>query len=164
MKRLVLFVAIIIVPLLATAQKNKTTTVTTTTINTTDSIFMDLNKLDPMGGPSAFAKCFTNCDLNKDGKVSYAEAEKATKLSLDYGGRKNIISDYSFLKYFPNLTHLSIGNTPNEQIDLSNNPKLEVIDLRNGLWVKEMIIVAGCNPQIFFPMNDETVCIKRVKK
>lgn len=111
---------------------------------------------------NVFSKCFTPCDLNGDKMVSYAEAEKATKLILDYGGRKNIISDYGFLSFFPNLTHLSIGNTPNEAIDLSANPKLEVLDLRGGLWITEVTLAIGCNPQIFFPIHEQPVTFKRV--
>lgn len=153
MKRIILIAAAVIFPMMAMAQ-NKTSN---------DSIFIKLDDVDIYGGPSAFAKCFSNCDINGDGLVSYAEAAKATRLILDYGGRKNIISDYSFLKYFPNLTELSIGNTPNESIDLSNNPKLEKINLSNGLWIKEVTIAMGCTPQIFFPINDNDVTFKRVR-
>ena len=113
---------------------------------------------------NVFSKCFAKCDLNGDLMVSYAEAEKATALGLDYGGRKNIISDYSFLKYFPNLTHLSIGNTPNESIDLSCCPKLELIDLRGGLWITEVTLSKDCNPKIFFPIHEQPVTFKRVNK
>ncbi len=153
MKRLILLAALCIAPMMAMAQ-NKTAN---------DSVFVQLNDVDIYGNPSAFAKCFANCDMNGDGMVSYAEAAKATRLVLDYGGRKNIISDYSFLKHFPNLVELSIGNTPNESIDLSHNPKLEKINLANGLWIKEVILAYGCNPQLFFPIQENYVTFKRLR-
>lgn len=153
MKRLILLAAILVSPLLATAQ----------------AIGLDNGKALPdsvfiaISDDNVFSKCFTNCDLNNDGFVSYAEAKKATKLYLDYGGRKNIISDYSFLKHFPNLTEFSIGNTPVESIDLSVCPKLEKISLRNGLWVKTITISHSCTPQFFFPFHDDDIVIKRVR-
>ena len=55
-----------------------------------------------------FSKCFVSCDKNGDNIVTYSEAAEATILSLSYGGRLNIIEDYSFLKHFPNLTALLI--------------------------------------------------------
>lgn len=145
MKRVFFLISIAIVPFFTLAQTNKS-----------DSIFIKITD------ENIFSKCFANSDLNNDGIVTYKEAEQTTMLYLDRGGRMNIISDYKFLKYFPNLTHLSIGNTPNESIDLSNNPKLEVIDLRNGLWIQEVTIRMGCNPQIFFPINEQAVVFKRV--
>ena len=153
MKQLFLFLAIAIAPLALWAQSFNPFS----QAPKNDSVFIVITN------DNVFSRCFAKCDLNGDNLVSYAEAEKATALGLDYGGRKNIISDYSFLKHFPNLTHLSIGNTPNEQIDLSNNTKLEVIDLRGGLWIKEVTLAKGCNPQIFFPIHDQPVTFKRVE-
>ena len=95
-----------------------------------------------------FSRCFATCDANSDGKVTYAEAKKATILGLDLGGRMNIIENYDFLKYFPNLTALSVGNTTVESIDLSMCPKLELLNLTNGLWIKEVILAKGCKPEI----------------
>ena len=145
MKRVFFLLIVAIIPLVTWSQTNKN-----------DSVFIKISD------ENIFSKCFANGDLNGDGIVTYTEAEQVTMLYLDRGGRMNIISDYKFLKYFPNLTHLSIGNTPNESIDLSNNPKLEVIDLRNGLWINEVIIRTGCNPQIFFPIHEQPVVFKRV--
>lgn len=145
MKRVFFLIIVAIIPLVTWSQTNKS-----------DSVFIKITD------ENVFSKCFANGDLNGDKIVTYAEAEKVTKLYLDYGGRKNIISDYQFLKYFPNLTHLSIGNTPNEDIDLSNNPKLELIDLRNGLWITKITLATGCNPQIFFPIHDNPITIFRV--
>lgn len=145
MKRTILFLALGFASLATWAQNAQK-----------DTVFIKISD------DNVFSRCFTKCDLNGDRMVSYAEAEKATVLGLDYGGRKNIISNYDFLKYFPNLTHLSIGNTPNESIDLSDNPKLEVIDLRGGLWINEVTLAAGCSPQIFFPIHDQPVTFKRV--
>ena len=72
-----------------------------------------------------YSKCFEPCDTNGDGIVTYDEAAAATMLVLDRGGRSNIVTDYSFLKYFPNLTAFSVGNTPETVIDLSCLKKLE---------------------------------------
>ena len=152
MKQIILLLAIAVAPLASWAQGYNPFNQATKN----DSVFIVITS------DNVFSRCFEKCDLNGDNLVSYAEAEKATALGLDYGGRKNIISDYSFLKHFPNLTHLSIGNTPNESIDLSGNPKLEVIDLRGGLWIKEVTIAKGCNPQIFFPIHDQPVTFKCV--
>ena len=151
MKRLFLLTAIITATLLASAQDLGFGKVLP------DSVFIAISDYD------VFSKCFSPCDLNNDRLISYAEAAKTTKLNLDYGGRKNIISNYSFLKHFPNLTELSIGNTPNKSIDLSVCPKLETIDLRNGLWITEVTISYSCTPQFFFPINDYDITIKRVR-
>ena len=110
-----------------------------------------------------FSRCFTVCDANGDGIVTYGEAAEAKTLVLDAGGRSNIIEKYDFLKYFPNLTTFSIGNTTVESIDLSKNPKLERLNLANGLWVKEITLAVGCEPQIFFPDDTHDIVIKRVE-
>ena len=147
MKRYFLILALAFVPLATWAQS---------TVKN-DTVFIAITD------DNVFSKCFSNCDLNGDRLVSYAEAAQTTTLYMDYGGRKNIISDYSFLKYFPNLTQLSIGNTPNESVDLSGNPKLELLDLRGGLWITEVTIAVGCNPKIYFPIHEQTVSFKRVQ-
>lgn len=151
MKRYLFIMAMAFAPLASWAQAN-----VFLMTEKPDSVFIKITD------DNVFSKCFVKCDLNGDGLVSYAEAEKATALGLDYGGRKNIISDYSFLKYFPNLTHFSIGNTPNESIDLSHNPKLELIDLRGGLWITEVTLATGCAPKIYFPIHNQPVTFKRV--
>ncbi len=153
MKRLILLAAILVSPLLAKAQS----------VNIANKKPLPDSVVIAISDDDVFSKCFSACDLNNDGYVSLAEAKKATKLYLDYGGRKNIISDYSFLKHFPNLTEFSIGNTPNESIDLSVCPKLEKISLRNGLWIKEVTISHSCTPQFFFPFHDDDIVIKRVR-
>lgn len=156
MKRILVVLAMVLAPLATWAQATFNNVHPSTTKN--DSVFIIITD------DNVFSRCFTKCDLNGDNKVSYAEAAMATTLHLDYGGRMNIIGNYSFLQFFPNLTHLSIGNTPNESIDLSGNPKLEVIDLRGGLWITEVTLAMGCNPQIFFPIHNQPVTFKRVSK
>ena len=71
-----------------------------------DSIFIRTQQ-DPMVYGAAFARCFTPCDLNQDGIVTYGEAAQAAELHLGYGGRKNIIGNYDFLRHFPNLVRLN---------------------------------------------------------
>lgn len=100
-----------------------------------------------------FSKCFAPCDTNNDGIVTYGEAVAATILGLDTGGRLNIIEDYSFLKYFPNLVALSVGNTAVEEIDLHYQEKLDKLNLANALWIKKIILAENCQPEIFYPQG-----------
>ena len=76
------------------------------------------------------------------------EAKKATYLSLERGGRSNVIDNYDFLKYFPNLTALGVGTTPVEEIDLRNQTKLEKLHVGNASWLKKIILAEGCKPEI----------------
>ena len=100
-----------------------------------------------------FSQCFITCDTNNDGIVTYAEAAAATILGLDKGGRMNIIENYDFLKYFPNLVALSVGNTTLEEIDLHYQVKLEKLGLQNALWIKKIILAQNCQPEIFYPQD-----------
>ena len=122
-----------------------------------DDVFITISDHD------LYSRCFTTCDADGDGKVTYAEAKEATTLILDLGGRSNIIENYDFLKYFPNLTILSVGNTPVEAIDLSVCPKLEHLALVNALWIKEITLAVGCHPEIVYPMDEGVLTVKRVK-
>ena len=133
------------------------------TQNTTipeDSIFIRTQQ-DPMVYGAAFARCFTPCDINQDGIVTYGEAAQATELHLGYGGRKNIIGNYDFLRHFPNLVRLDVSNGTVEELDLTMLPKLEELDLRLALWVKRITLAKGCCPRIFYPdmEGDFTVTI-----
>ena len=104
-----------------------------------------------------FSKCFAPCDTNGDGIVTYAEAEATTVLGLETGGRLNIIEDYSFLKYFPNLEAISVGNTTVEEIDLSHQTKLKVVNVTNALWLKKIIVSGKEAPEVTgVPENDST--------
>lgn len=95
-----------------------------------------------------FSQCFKDIDTNGDGIVDCCEAQKATYLSLERGGRSNVIDNYGFLKYFPNLTALGVGTTPVEEIDLRNLPKLEKLHVGNASWLKKIILTEGCKPEI----------------
>lgn len=95
-----------------------------------------------------FSQCFAPCDTNNDGIVTYAEAAAATRLGLDRGGRLNIIEDYTFLKYFPNLEALSVGNTTLEVIDMHCLTKLKVVNVTNALWLKKIIVGGENIPEI----------------
>ena len=106
-----------------------------------------------------FSKCFVSCDKNGDNIVTYSEAAEATILSLSYGGRLNIIEDYNFLKHFPNLTALHVGNTTVESIDLSHNPKLEHVSLEQALWVRVVRFANGTSPQLFCPPDAKAMTI-----
>ena len=104
-----------------------------------------------------FSQCFTTCDTNNDGIVTYAEAAAATMLSLEKGGRLNIIEDYAFLKYFPNLEALSVGNTTLEIIDMHYLTKLKLVNVTNALWLKTIIVGREMAPEITgVPDNDPT--------
>lgn len=95
-----------------------------------------------------FSQCFKDMDTNGDGIVDCCEAQKATYLSLERGDRSNVIDNYGFLKYFPNLTALGVGTTPVEEIDLRNLPKLEKLHVGNASWLKKIILTEGCKPEI----------------
>lgn len=108
-----------------------------------------------------FSQCFTICDADSDGIVTVAEAEAAKVLILDKGGRLNIIEDYAFLRSFPNLEALSVGNTTLETIDLSGNPLLKQLNLQNALWVSKIILAPDCTPEILYPAGIDSVIIER---
>ena len=95
-----------------------------------------------------FSKCFELIDTNGDGIVTYAEAEAATALGLDRGRLLNIIDDYEFLKYFPNLEALSVGNTTLDEIDIHWLKKLKAVDVTNALWLKKIIVGGTVAPEI----------------
>ena len=95
-----------------------------------------------------FSQCFKNLDTNNDGVVDCCEAKKATFLSLERGGRSNVIDNYDFLKYFPNLTALGLGNTPLEIVDLHYQEKLEKLHVGNAAWLKKVIVGGDKAPEI----------------
>ena len=125
-----------------------------------DSIFIRTRQ-ETMFSNNVFDSCFIPCDLNGDGIVTFGEAAQATMLDLSHGGRKNIIGNYDFLKYFPNLTHLHLGNTTLEEIDLTRNPRLEELVCCYALWLKRIKLAKGCTPRIYYPdmEGDFTVTI-----
>ena len=95
-----------------------------------------------------FSQCFKDIDTNGDGIVDCCEAKKATFLSLERGGRSNVVDSYDFLKFFPNLTALGAGTTTVEVLDLSNLKKLEKLHVGNAAWLKKVILAEGCKPEI----------------
>lgn len=104
-----------------------------------------------------FSQCFKDIDANGDGIVDCCEARKATMLSLEKGGRLNIIENYDFLKYFPNLEALSVGNTTQEIIDMHYQKNLKLVNVTNALWLKTIIVGGEVAPEITgVPANDPT--------
>ena len=95
-----------------------------------------------------FSQCFKDIDTNGDGIVDCCEANKATFLSLERGGRSYVVDSYDFLKFFPNLTALGAGTTTVEVLDLSNLKKLEKLHVGNAAWLKKVILAEGCKPEI----------------
>lgn len=158
MKKLFITLLVLIPCVVSQAQSSQTSV-------PDDSVFIRIEQdpmlSDPMHLAGAFSRCFTPCDLNKDGIVTYSEAAQTTMLNLSPGGRKNIISNYDFLKHFPNLTHLHLGNATSEEIDLSHNPKLEEVVCNLALWLKRVKLSKGCCPRIYYPdmEGDFTVTI-----
>ena len=102
-----------------------------------------------------YSQCFEMCDTNKDGIVTYAEAAAATTLSMEKGGRLNIIDNYDFLKYFPNLEMFSVGNTPLEVIDMHYQTKLKEVNVPNALWLKKIIVGGEIGPEVTGEIFDE---------
>ena len=138
MKRVLLSLMAVACVIAATAQ------------NKSEGVFMRITD------ENMFSRCFINCDKNGDNIVTYTEAAEATTLLLNYGGRLNIIDDYGFLKYFPNITTLHVGNTTVESIDFSSNPKLERVNLEQALWVRVVKFADSNIPQMLCP-NDAKV-------
>ena len=112
---------------------------------------------------NVFSKCFANCDKDGDVKVTVAEAAAADTLMLGYGGRKNIISDLSILKFFPNLKFLDPGNYTGEVLDIRNMKKLEELNLRLAVFIKKIIIPTGCFPKIIYPAGEGVLEVERVR-
>ncbi len=102
-----------------------------------------------------FSQCFKDMDANGDGIVDCCEAKKATFLSLERGGRSNVITNYDFLKYFPNLEALSVGNTTLEEIDMHYMTKLKVVNVTNALWLKKIIVGGEVGPDVTGEVFDE---------
>ncbi len=147
MKKLLILAALVFSAICLKAQNAKT--------EKADSVFIAIDY-------SPFARCFTNVDTNKDGIVTFAEANVADTLYLGYGGRKNIISNVDFLKHFPNLKYLNPGNATVEELDLRHMKKLEVLDLTLAPFVKKITITTGCYPKIIYPSGEGDFTVTRV--
>lgn len=147
MKKLLILAALVFSAICLKAQNAKT--------EKADSVFIAIDY-------SPFARCFANVDTNKDGIVTFAEANVADTLYLGYGGRKNIISNVDFLKHFPNLKYLNPGNATVEELDLRHMKKLEVLDLTLAPFVKKITITTGCFPKIIYPSGEGDFTVTRV--
>ena len=153
MKKILLLASLMMFCLAATAQ-------TKTHTPPSDSVIVEIEAYTIN---NVFSKCFVNCDKDKDGKVTVAEAAVADTLMLGYGGRKNIINDLSILKFFPNLKFLDPGNYTGEVLDIRNMKKLEVLNLRLAVFLKKIIIPTGCFPKIIYPAGEGEFIIERVR-
>jgi len=147
MKKLLILAALVFSAICLKAQNAKT--------EKADSVFIAIDY-------SPFAGCFAIVDTNKDGIVTFAEANVADTLYLGYGGRKNIISNVDFLKHFPNLKYLNPGNATVEELDLRHMKKLEVLDLTLAPFVKKITITTGCYPKIIYPSGEGDFTVTRV--
>lgn len=147
MKKLLILAALVFSAICLKAQNAKT--------EKADSVFIAIDY-------SPFARCFAIVDTNKDGIVTFAEANVADTLYLGYGGRKNIISNVDFLKHFPNLKYLNPGNSTVEELDLRHMKKLEVLDLTLAPFVKKITITTGCCPKIIYPHGEGEFVVNRV--
>ncbi len=147
MKKLLILAALVFSAFCLKAQNAKT--------EKADSVFIAIDY-------SPFARCFAIVDTNKDGIVTFAEANVADTLYLGYGGRKNIISNVDFLKHFPNLKYLNPGNATVEELDLRHMKKLEVLDLTLAPFVKKITITTGCYPKIIYPSGEGDFTVTRV--
>ena len=127
MKKVLFLTALILCSLGVRAQNVKT--------EKADSVFIAITMDSP------FSKCFGNVDANKDGLVTFAEANAADTLNL---------------KYF------SPGNATVEELDLRNMKKLEVLDLTLAPFVKKITIVTGCYPKIIYPSGEGDFTVTRV--
>ncbi|MBQ6310508.1 MAG: hypothetical protein IJK74_03045 [Bacteroidales bacterium] len=148
MKKILLIASLMMFCLAAKAQNNR------------DSVIINIEEYTIN---NVFSKCFSNCDKNHDGKLTVAEAAAADTLILGYGGRKNIISDLSILKFFPNLKFLEAGNYTGEVLDIRNMKHLEELNLRLAVFIKKVIIPTGCFPKIIYPAGEGEIVIDRVR-
>lgn len=146
MKRILLTLAVVLTGTMSTMAQN---------VKESDS-----DTIISMNEFSIFSNCFKDIDTNGDGIVDAAEASAATILVLDRGGRSNIVTDYSFLKHFPNLKAFSVGNTPAEVIDLHYLGKLEKLNLTNALFLQKVILAQGCQPEIVNPQDKARIDIE----
>lgn len=153
MKKILLLASLMMFCLVATAQ-------TKTHTPPSDSVIVEIEAYTIN---NVFSRCFVNCDKNKDGKVTVAEAAAADTLMLGYGGRKNIINDLSILNFFPNLKFLDPGNYTGEVLDIRNMKKLEELNLRLAVFLKKIIIPTGCFPKIIYPAGDGEFIVERVR-
>ena len=106
-----------------------------------------------------FSRCFAHCDTDGDGKVTFKEAAEATVLSLHLGGRSNIVEDYGFLRFFPKLVRLHVGNTAVEGLDLSSNPCLEEVVLEEALWLRVVKVSGPALPRFYCPPDTKVMTI-----
>lgn len=70
--------------------------------------------------------CYTNFDVNKDGKVSKVEAEAVGTMPISYQSRN--VTSLKGIGYFANLRELDCGYTSLTEVDLSQNKKLTKIN------------------------------------
>lgn len=68
--------------------------------------------------------CYENFDINKDGKVSMAEAVAVHKISVASSG----ITSLKGIEYFVNLNQLDCSKNKLTSLDISQNPALVKLD------------------------------------
>lgn len=89
--------------------------------------------------------CYENFDVNKDGKVSQAEANAVLELLLcDYENRRNIIS-LKGIEYFLNLRALDCRECVKlEEVDLHYNTKIVKLSNLQPNWSTREGVFDGC--------------------
>lgn len=101
-------------------------------------------------------------DRNGDGILSREEADSLTVLNLTpYRIDLFEVSTYEDLARFPNLKEVWLGESSLKEVDLSRNPKLEVIGIQSP-DLKTLTIAVGCTPKFLFPTRSGEVTIRRV--
>ncbi len=102
-------------------------------------------------------------DLDKDGKLSKAEADSLKALNLtQYRTDMMVVSTYEDLAFFPNLKRLWLGESKLETVDLSKNWNLEYVSIKSDN-LKTLILAVGCAPKLAYPMHSGEIIIKRIK-
>lgn len=101
-------------------------------------------------------------DANQDGFLSKEEAEALTVLNLVcYRIDPFDVMTYEDLAKFPNLKEVYLGESDVTEIDLSKNPKLELIGVQSET-LKVLTIAVGSQPKILFPPRAGEVTVRRV--
>ena len=115
----------------------------------------------PSDGPihfydAAFEKMMVDIyDIDENGKVSPAEALKATAIVCSDSG----ITSLKGIEYFRNLTSLDCSGNALSTVDLHKNTKLTKLDIRNNP-LKELLL--GYTQNITdLQIDDESVIVRR---
>lgn len=107
-------------------------------------------------------KAIQGGDRNQDGYLSQEEMDSLEVLNLgSYRIDPFDVVSYEDLAKFPNLKKVYLGESDLAEVDLSRNPKLEVIAIQSPN-LKTVVIAVGSKPQFYFPTQSGEIVVRRV--